>query len=191
MSALILGLLLFLGVHSVRLLADDWRTNTITRIGGGPWKGMYSLLSVAGVVLIVWGYGLARAAPELWSPPGWTRPVTSALTFFSFYLIAAAYTPRTRIRAMIGHPMVAGTMLWALAHLLSSSRASDVLLFGGFLVWAAFAFRSLRRRDRAAGKTLPPGTLKGDLTALVIGGAVWVAFGLWVHRWITGVPVFG
>lgn len=190
MAILLLGLLLFIGTHSVRFVADDWRTRTIERVGAQPWRGVYSLLSIAGVALIVWGYGMTRASPELWSPPAALRPVTTVLTLVSFYLIAAAFTPRTRVREKIWHPMIAGTKLWAFAHLLSNGRAGDLVLFGVFLAWAVVAFAVNRRRDRAAGKTYPPGSVANDVKALAIGTAVWAVFGFWAHRWMTGVPVF-
>lgn len=191
MTLLVLGLLLFVGPHSVRFFADDWRTRTIARLGERPWRGAYSLVSIAGVALIVWGYGMTRGAPELWSPPPAMQPVTSALTLVSFYLIAAAFTPRTKVRAMVWHPMLAGTKLWAFAHLLSNGRAGDVVLFGAFLAWAVVAFAISRRRDRATGKTYPPGSLRNDTIAFAIGGAAWLIFGFWAHRWVAGVPVFG
>jgi uncharacterized membrane protein len=189
MTLLILGLLLFLGTHSVRLFADDWRTRTIARIGDQPWRGIYSLLSVAGIALIVLGYGTTRGAPDVWTPPLWLRPATTVLSLLAFYLIAAAFVPRTRARAMLWHPMVAGVKLWAFAHLLSNGRPGDLLLFGAFLAWAIIAFSTCRRRDRASGRTYPPGSLRGDLIAFAIGGALWLAFMLWLHRWVAGVPV--
>jgi len=103
MTWLTLGLVLFLGVHSVRIFADGFRTNTIARIGAGPWKGLYTLVSLAGFALIIWGYGLTRGEPPLWVPPPWTRPVTTVLMVLSFVLIAAAYVPGNGIKARIGH----------------------------------------------------------------------------------------
>jgi hypothetical protein len=137
MTYLIAGLVIFFATHSVRIFAEDWRAAGIQRMGERPWKAIYSLVSIAGFVLIVWGYGLARQAPvDLWSPPAWTRHVTALLTLPAFILVAAAYVRGNRIKAAVGHPMVLGVKTWALAHLLSNGRLADVLLFGGFLVWA-------------------------------------------------------
>lgn len=192
MSILILGLLVFLGAHSVRIFADPWRSARIAAMGAGAWKGLYSLVSIAGFVLIVWGYGQARAVPvELWSPPVWTRHAASLLNLVAFVLLAAAYVPRNRIRAAIGHPMVAGVKLWALAHLISNGRLADVVLFGAFLVWAVLDFRSARRRDRAAGARRPAGTLAGDVATLIVGAVATAVFALWLHAPLIGVRPFG
>lgn len=192
MTALILGLLIFLGAHSVRIVADGWRARHIARLGEMRWKGLYSLASVAGLALIVWGYGLTRGTPlDLWNPPLWTRHVTTLLTLPAFILLAAAYVPGNSFKTAIGHPMLAGVKLWALAHLISNGRLGDVLLFGAFLVWAAFAFRAARRRDRAAGMHRPPGTLARNVAAIVIGVIVWAGFTAFLHAWLIGVKVFG
>lgn len=192
MSILILGLLVFLGAHSVRIFADPWRSARIAAMGAGAWKGLYSLVSIAGFVLIVWGYGQARAVPvELWSPPVWARHAASLLNLVAFVLLAAAYVPRNRIRAAIGHPMVAGVKLWALAHLISNGRLADVVLFGAFLVWAVLDFRSARRRDRAAGTRRPAGTLAGDVATLIVGAVATAVFALWLHAPLIGVRPFG
>jgi uncharacterized membrane protein len=118
MTLLILGLILFLGMHSVRVFADDWRSAQIRRVGPQAWKGIYSILSLAGFVLLVWGYGEARSAPAvLWTPPTGLRHLAALLTLVAFVLLAAAYVPGTRIKRAVGHPMVAGTKAWALADL--------------------------------------------------------------------------
>jgi uncharacterized membrane protein len=191
MIPLTLGLVLFLGMHSVRIFADDWRTRQRTKLGDGPWKGLYSVVSAVGIVLIIWGYGLARADPiPIWSPPVWTRHVASLLTLFAFVLLAAAYVPRNAIKAKVQHPMVVGVKVWAFAHLLANGTVADVLLFGAFLVWAVLAFRSMRQRDRAAGKTYPPGQGGATAIAVVVGGVAWAVFALWLHAWWIGVAPF-
>ena len=192
MTVLVIGLILFLGAHSVRIFAEDWRRARIARMGEAGWKGAYSLVSVAGFAMIVWGYGLARESPvDLWSPPTWARHAASLLTLAAFVLLAAAYVPRTRIRASIGHPMVAGVKLWAFAHLLSNGRVADAVLFGAFLAWAVFDFRAARARDRAEGALRPPGTAAGDAVAVAVGGAAWAAFAFWLHGLLIGVRPFG
>jgi uncharacterized membrane protein len=191
MAVLILGLVLFLGLHSIRIFADDWRGAQIASRGEGAYKGVYSLLSIAGLVLIVWGYGQTRIAPlDLWSPPVWTRHAASLLTLLSFVLIVAAYVPRNRIRAAVGHPMVAGVKLWAFAHLIANGRAGDVVLFGAFLAWAIADFVSARRRDRVAGRRPAPGTLTGDAITVAIGVVAWVVFAMYLHAVLIGVRPF-
>jgi len=192
MTALILGLLIFLGAHSVRIVADDWRARRIARLGEMPWKGLYSLASLAGLALIVWGYGLTREVPvDLWIPPLWTRHVTTLLTLPAFILVAAAYVPGNSFKAAIGHPMVAGVKLWALSHLISNGRLGDVLLFGAFLVWAALDFRAARHRDRAAGVQRTPGTPARNAATIVIGVIAWAGFAAFLHPWLIGVKAFG
>jgi uncharacterized membrane protein len=192
MTFLILGLILFLGLHSVRIVADDWRTAQLTRFGPGAWKGLYSLVSLVGLVLIIWGYGQARLEPVvLWNPPAWTRELVAPLTLLAFVLFTAGNLPGTRIKAWIGHPMVAGVKTWAFAHLIANGTLAGVVLFGGFLVWAVVAFASLRRRDRAAATSYPPGTLARDALATAIGVAAWAAFAFYLHSWLIGVRPFG
>lgn len=164
----------------------------IAKLGEGPWKGMVSVLSLVGFVLLVYGYGVARTDPVvLWNPPIWTRHVAALLTIPAFILLAAAYVPRNRIKAAIGHPMILGTKVWALAHLLANGNLADLLLFGGFLVWAVFAFRAARRRDRAAGTRYPSGPASLTLVTIVVGLVAWAAFTFALHGWLIGVKPFG
>jgi uncharacterized membrane protein len=188
MGYLVLGLVLFLGVHSVRIVADGWRTRTLARVGEMPWKGVYSLVSAAGLALIVWGYGLARQQPVvLWVPPLGMRHAAALLTLAAFVLLAAAYVPRNALKARLHHPMVLGVKVWALAHLLSNGNLADVLLFGSFLLWAVFSFRAARQRDRALGTTYRPGTAAGTGVAVAVGAAAWLGFAWWAHAWLIGV----
>lgn len=192
MTLLILGLILFLGAHSVRIFAEGFRIRAIARLGENGWKGAYSVVSLIGFLLIIWGYGEARAVlPELWAPPVWTRHLASLLTLPAFILLAAAYVPATRIKAAVGHPMVLSVKLWALAHLLANGRASDVALFGAFLLWAILDYRAARARDRAEGKAPVTGTTARDLTAVLVGTAAWAAFAFVLHGWLIGVKPFG
>ena len=192
MTYLILGLIIFLGIHAVRIFADGFRTRTIERIGLKPWKGIYALLSLAGFVLLVYGYGLSRAGGEfLWNPPRWTYHVTALLMLFSFILLAAAYVPGTRIKASIGHPMVMGVKVWAFAHLLSNGRVGDVVLFGAFLAWAVADYVAARRRDRAAGTVYVSLGASRDVIAVVGGLVGYVVFAFWLHFWLIGVKPFG
>lgn len=191
MTILILGLVIFLGVHSTRIVADAWRTTQLARLGEKPWKGLYSSASIVGFALIIWGFGLARAEPVvLWNPPGWTRHVAAMLTLVSFVLLTAAYVPGNRIKAAVGHPMVLGVKIWAFAHLVANSRLADVLLFGAFFVWAVLNFISSRRRDRAEGTRYPVGTVKGDFIAVAIGVVAWAVFAMYLHAWLIGVKPY-
>jgi uncharacterized membrane protein len=192
MTVLVLGLLLFLGTHSVRIVADGWRGAQVARMGERAWKGAYSLVAIAGFALIVWGYGLARQQPlVLWQPPAWAAHVAGLLTAVAFVLVAAAYVPANRFRARLGHPMLAGTKLWAFAHVLANGTLADLLLFGAFLAWAVAAFANARRRDRSAGRTPAAGTLRGDLLAVGVGLVAWALFAFWLHGAWIGVRPFG
>lgn len=192
MAALVLGLVLFLGVHSTRIVADGWRTASVQRMGEGRWKGVYSLVSIAGFALILWGYHLARPAPVvLWpAPPVWVRHLTALLVLAAFVLLAAAYVPANQLKAKLHHPMVLGVKLWAFGHLLANNTLADVLLFGAFLLWAVLDFRSARQRDHAAGTVYPAGRSGRTLVAVVVGVIAWAVFAFWLHAaWIGVAPL--
>ncbi len=192
MSMLIFGLVLFLGVHSTRIVADGWRSAMIARIGERPWKGLYALLSIASFVLIVWGFGLARQQPvQLWSPPVGMRHLASLLTLIAFILLAATYVPRNAIKARLHHPMVLAVKVWALAHLLATGNLAHMVLFGAFLVWAALSFRAARARDRAAQTVYPAGTAIGTVVTVVVGIAVWAVFAFWAHGALIDIRPIG
>ena len=192
MTALVLGLLIFLGVHSARIVAEPWRTRVLAGGGEGAWKGIYTVLSLVGFGLIIWGYGAARQDPvALWAPMAWTRHLASLLTLVAFVLLAAAYVPGNGIKSRLHHPMVLGVKTWAFAHLLANHTLADLLLFGGFLVWAALSFRAARARDRAAGTVYPAGSAARTAIAVVVGLVAWAVFAFWAHRAWIGVPPFG
>ena len=192
MKYLILGLIIFLGVHSVRIVAENWRTQTRARMGELPWKGLYSVASGLGLGLIVWGFGLARQQPvQWWSPPPAMRHLASVLTLISFVLLAAAYVPGNGIKARVHHPMVLGVAVWALAHLLSNGNIAHVILFGSFLLWAVFDFSAARRRDRAAATHYPRGEAGATGITVALGVGAWIAFALWLHGWLIGVRTLG
>lgn len=191
MPILILGLVLFLGSHSVRMLAPGFRERAVKRTGLLSWKGLFSLVAIAGFVLIVVGFGMARAHPQsLYIPPSWLRHLNALFTLVAFVLVAAAYVPRNHLKARIGHPMLAGVKAWAAGHLLATGFVHDVVLFGAFLVWAAADFVVSRRRDRIAGTVYPAGTARGDALAVAIGVAAWAVFAFLLHRWLIGVNPF-
>ena len=192
MTALILGLLLFLGVHSVRIVAEGWRSRTLARLGEGRWKGLYTVVSLAGFALIVWGYGQARAAPVLlWASPLWTRHLAALLMLVAMVLLAAAYVPGNSIKARLHHPMVLAVKVWAIAHLLANNTLADLLLFGSFTVWAVLNFRSARQRDRAAGIVYPAGRAAATAVTVAVGLLAWAVLAFWAHGWFIGVRPFG
>ena len=192
MTVLILGLILCLGPHSVRIVAEPWRTQMLQRLGEKPWKGLYSLVSLIGFALIIWGYGLARYNPVvLWQPPVAMRHIASLLTLASFILLTAAYVPGNSIKARLRHPMILGVKLWAFAHLLANGMAADLVLFGAFLLWAVLDYRAARERDREQSISYGQGKLVPSIVAVVIGTLLWAAFAFWLHRWWIGVAPFG
>jgi len=192
MSALILGLLMFLGMHSTRIFAEGWRSQVIARRGEGAWKGLYTVVSLVGFGLIIWGYGQARLAPQvLWASPVWTRHLASLLVLVALVLLAAAYVPGNAIKSRLHHPMVLGVKVWALAHLLANNTVADLLLFGGFLVWAVLDFRSARQRDRAAGTVYRAGRAGATVLTVGLGVLLWAVFAFWLHTLLFGVRPFG
>lgn len=191
MAILALGLLIFLGVHSVRIVAEPWRNAQIARLGLNGWKARYSLLSIVGFVLIIWGYGLARSqAYSLWMPPLWGKHLSFALTAVAFVFFAASHVPGNRIKAVIGHPMVAGVALWALAHLLVKGTLAALVLFGAFLAWAVVDFIAASRREPRQGLASCVGGFRFDAVAVVAGLVIWAVFAWLLHGWLIGVRPF-
>ena len=191
MTILILGLVLFLGVHSVRIVADDWRSTTRARIGENAWKGSYSLVSLLGFGLIIYGFGLARQdAVVVWNPPMAMRHIASLLVAIAMILLAATYIPRNGIKARLHHPMILGVKTWALAHLLANGKLHDIVLFGAFLLWAVLDFRSARQRDKAAGTVYPAGTGAATAVTVVVGLVAFAVFAVALHGLLIGVRPF-
>ena len=183
---LVLGLVIFLGIHSVSIVAPGWRDAQQARLGEGPWKGLYALVAIAGFVLIVVGYGAARQSPVvLYSPPLFLRHLALLLLLPVFPLLLAAYLPGRLSRAA-RHPMLLATKLWATAHLLANGTLADVLLFGGFLAWAVADRISLKQRTPRPVPGAPP-RAANDVIAVVGGLVLFVAFYLWLHQWLIGV----
>jgi uncharacterized membrane protein len=190
MTILVLGLIFFLGVHSISIVAPAWRDARRDKLGEGTWKGLYSVVSLAGFVLIIVGYGMARQQPEvLYTPPGWLRHLALLLLVPVFPLLLAVYLPG-RIKTAAKHPMLLATKLWALAHLLANGTLADVLLFGGFLVWAVADRISFKHRVQRPLPGLAPSALN-DVIAVVGGLALYVVFMLWAHVWLIGVSPMG
>jgi len=192
MTLLVLGLVIFLGIHSARIFAEGARGAFIAQRGENAWKGLYSVASLVGFVLLVWGYGLARQQPVvLWASPTWARHVAALLTLPAFVMLTAAYVPGNGVKAKLHHPMTLGVKTWAFAHLIANNTLADLLLFGGFLAWSVAVFIAARKRDRAAGTVYPPGRADRTVITLVIGVLAWTAFALWLHTWLIGVRPFG
>jgi uncharacterized membrane protein len=192
MTLLILGLILFLGTH-VFTMARGARSRLRDTMGEGPYKALYSLVSLAGIVLIAIGFGRYRAAGYIpvWDPPVWTRHLTLLLIWFAFVAFAAAYLPG-RIRSTLKHPMLAGVKIWAFGHLLANGDLGSILLFASFLAWAVVARIRVKRRDEAVphgGPVEAASGLRNDALAIVIGTVAYIAFVVWLHPWLIGVPV--
>jgi uncharacterized membrane protein len=184
MIVLILGLLLFFATHSVRMLAPGLRDAQIAA-NEGRWKGLYSLASLIGFGLIVWGYMLYRPeAGPLYVPPEWGRHVTFALVWLGLVSLTAAYQPVGRIKSTLQHPFLVGVILWSLGHLFANGDAAGVLVFGAFLVYSVGNLVAELRRGEA--KPVFAG-YRGDLIAVVAGTLAYAALLFWLHGWLFGV----
>ena len=193
MLVLIVGLVVFLGIHSVSIVAPAWRTATVARLGEKPWKGIYSLVSAVGLVLIVVGFGIARRSPVvLYTPPTMLRHLALLVMLPVFPLFIAAYFPG-RIQTAAKHPMLLSVKLWATAHLLANGTLADVVLFGGFLIWAIADRIAVKRRAPENAHAVPaaPSRPANDAIALVGGLAVYAILLLGGHRWLVGVSPLG
>jgi uncharacterized membrane protein len=190
LALLIIGLIGFIGVHVLVSLRQS-RSTLISRIGEGPYRGIFSLVSVIGLGLIIYGFGRYRADGliPVWSPPTFLRPITDVLMWPAFVLVVAAYIPGT-IKAVLKHPMLAGVKLWAFAHLLANGDLGGMTLFGSILAWAVYDRITLKRRVDAGGPRIPAGGLRNDLLAIVVGTLIYLAVGFVFHP-LAGVPVFG
>ncbi len=187
MEMLVLGLAFFLGVHTFTSFQTA-RAGVIRRLGEGPYKGLYSLFSAIGLVLIVWGFGRYRAGGyvPVWDPPAVLHPVALALMWLSFVALAATYSPLGRIKAAFRHPMLVAIKAWALAHLLVNGDLGSILLFGAFLTWAVYDRIAIKRRGDTG--TLPSEIGIGDAIALLVGTAAYAAM-FWLHPIVFGVPI--
>jgi len=190
LGILILGLLVFLGAH-IFVSMRGARADVIARIGLHAYRGGFALVSLVGLVLIVWGYGQYRAHEwiQLWSPPGFMRHITVGLMLFATIFIVAAFIP-SHIKTRLKHPMLAGVKTWAFAHLLSNGDLGSILLFGAFLAWGVYARIAAKRRGDLGSQTAPTGW-GNDAIVVVVGIIVYLALGYAFHPIVIGVPVFG
>ena len=187
---LIFGLVVFLGIHSVRIAAPAFRHAQIDARGLNAWKAIYSLVAIIGFILLVWGYGIARLDPVVfWVAPAWMSHVVALLMLPVMILLVASQVPAGRIKAAVKHPMLLAVKIWAVAHLLVNGDLASVILFGSFLAWAIVDRISEKKRLRA-GLTSNPvaGPLKWDIIAVVGGLVVYVLFVAVLHKWLIGVP---
>jgi uncharacterized membrane protein len=186
MTLFIVGLVLFLGIHSVAIAAPAYRDAQVAR-NDRAWKGIYSIVSVVGFVLLIYGFGIARQTPVvLWTPPTYMRHLTLLLMLPVFPLLLAAYLPG-RIKAAVKHPMLLSVKVWAFAHLLANGTLNDLILFGAFLAWAVIDRIAVKRR--ATLRVIPgaPPSPLSDTIAVVGGLVLYVLFLFWAHRWLIGV----
>jgi len=190
MPLMIAGLIIFLGIHCVSIVAPAWRDAMAARLGEWPWKGIYGVISLVGFVLIVKGYAAARLEPTfVYMPAAWLRHAAFALMLPVFPLLLAAYLPG-RIKTRAKHPMVLAVKFWALAHLLANGTLADVILFGSFLAWAVADRISLKRRAPRPVPGLPASALN-DVVVVVGGLLLYVGFAIWLHPLLIGISVMG
>ena len=184
MMYLIIGVVLFLGIHSISIVNESLRDRLCAKFGEGPWKGIYSLISLVGFVLLIYGYGQARANPTvLYTTPAWFQYINMLLMLFVFPLFLAANFPG-KIKAVTKHPLLAATKIWAFAHLLVNGTLADVILFGSFLAWAVADRISMKRRTQRPIMAMPESALN-DVICIVLGLGIYAAFVLWLHaKWI-------
>ena len=187
---LVIGLAVFIGAH-VFITFRDARAAAIARMGEGPYKGLFSLVALIGILLIGYGFGLYRATGwvDVWYPPAWMRHVTVALTWPAIVLVVAAYVPG-EIKRRLKHPFLVGVKLWALAHLLANGDLGSIVLFGSILAWAVYDRITLKRRSDPGAPPIPIGGYGNDVVAFTVGTLVYLAFGLWFHPWVIGVDAF-
>ena len=193
LAIMIIGLAVFLGSHTLVALRPQ-RAAVIARIGEGPYKGLFSLVSLVGILLIGYGFALYRANGyiDIWMPPRWTRHVTELLVWPAIIAIVAAYVPG-EIKRLLKHPMLVGVKLWAVAHLVSNGDLGSIILFGSILAWAVYDRIAVKQRSDPTGPVAiaTGGGYRNDFIAVVVGTLVYFVLGFWFHPWVIGVPVFG
>ncbi len=189
MAILVLGIIIFLGMHLVRVVAPGFRAGIIESRGKGTWMGLYTIVSLVGLCLIIYGFGQARGETGmLYNPPIFLRHIALLLMLVAFIVLAAGSLPAGRIAVALKHPQVLSIKIWALAHLLANGETPSVLLFGSFLVWAVILRISLKRRERAGEKVLPVfKSARNDVLAVVIGLVAFVLFVWKLHELLIGV----
>ncbi len=187
----ILGLVIFLGAH-VFVSLRDRRAALISSIGRGSYLGLFSVVSIVGLILL--GFGFARYRAEgiipLWYPPAWTRHIVVAAMWPASIAVVAAYIPGN-IKRVLKHPMLVGVKLWAVAHLCANGDLGGIILFGGVLAWAVYDRISLKHRTDPGSLPIPMGGTRNDIIAIIIGTVLYAVLGLVFHPLVIGLPAFG
>ncbi|MBR2515554.1 MAG: NnrU family protein [Halomonas sp.] len=192
MTIMIIGLLIFLGSHSVRIFAENWRQQQVAKLGLTNWKLAYSAVSLVGLAIAIYGFGQMRFDPiYIWFPPVGLRHAVALLMLPAFIMLVAAYVPRNAIKAKLGHPMMLSVKIWALAHLLVNGRLGDIIFFAAFLVWAILAFKAAKQRDRINPPAVVATSTPATIATVIIGVVAYVLFAFYLHTLLIGVPVFG
>ena len=190
LTIMIIGLATFLGSHTFVTMRPA-RAVLVARLGVGPYKILFSIVSFVGLWLIGWGFAEYRAAGfvNIWMPPTWTRHIALLLVWPAIICVVAAYIPGD-IKRVLKHPMLVGVKLWALAHLIANGDLGSIILFGSVLAWAVYDRITLKRRSDAGAPPIPIGGRRNDFFAVAVGTLVYFALGFWFHPWVIGVPVF-
>jgi uncharacterized membrane protein len=191
LAIMILGLVAFLGGHAFVTFRTK-RAAAVARLGEGPYKGLFALVALIGIVLICYGFAQYRNAGliAIWQPPTWTRHITVALVWPAVICVVAAYI-RGDIARVLKHPMLVGVKLWAVAHLIANGDLGGIILFGSILAWAVFDRITLKRRSDPGAPKIPSGGRRNDIIAVVVGTLLYLALGFWFHPDVIGLRVFG
>jgi len=187
MVIFIIGIIIFLGSHSVRIFADPWRSSMIEKLGEKKWKGLHTLISLFGFILLIIGYAQARQnTVMIWQPPVFLTHLAVLLNLFTFILLTSSVRNNNAIRLKLKHPMILGVKVWAIAHLLANGSLIDLILFGSFLIWAVLDFRSARNRPSPSENTQVV-SVRATLSTIFLGVVFWLAFIFGLHQWLIGV----
>jgi len=188
-ALLVFSIVLFLVLHSLRVFAPAWREKTIARMGVNAWRGVYSLLSIASLVLLIYAFAASRAVtPILYTPPMFMTHITLTLMLIAMILLMASILPAGKIAVWVKHPMVTSVKVWAFAHLLSNGELNSVLLFAGFLIWAVLVRISAKRRERAGEKVVRDFvSTQYDIASVIGGVALYAVILLYLHQMLIGV----
>lgn len=191
MTIMIIGLLISLGSHSVRIFAENWRQQQIVKLGETNWKIAYSAISIVGLAIAIYGFGQMRLDPiNIWYPPMAMRHVVALLMVPAIIMLVAAYVPGNAIKAKLGHPMILAVKIWAFAHLLANGRLGDIIFFAAFLVWAILAFKTAKKRDRLTPPAAVSTNKMATMATVLVGLIVYAVFAFYLHTALIGVPVF-
>ena len=187
----IIGLVIFLGSHVFVTMRDE-RASLVARIGEWPYRGLFSLVAIVGILLIAYGFASYRAAGMItvWDPPAWTRHIVVVLMWPASIMVAAAYIPGN-IKRVLKHPMLAGVKTWAFAHLCANGDLGSIILFGSVLAWAVYDRITLKHRADPGAPPIPVGGIKNDIIAVLVGTIIYLALGFVFHPIVIGVPAFG